>query len=803
MSSNKILSMPKHSSKVAVLRLTTLSCALALAASAVAGTPPVLASNYDKRCYADIPKYRKPAKDFSVDYTPVSVTADQVEANLKNDINYSGNVEVIQGHRTLKADETTFNQETQELTAAGDIFYDDGEITVKSQDSLSTNLKTNETVLHNATYHINGSLVRGEAVQANLDSNNKTITLRHTSATTCPENGEAWTVNASTLNIDQNEVFGEAYNTTFWFYNVPVFYFPYINFPVKNERKSGILYPGLAYSKGDGLEFELPIYWNIAPNYDFTFSPRYLQHRGVLFKNEFRYLPFLGTQGNIYGEFINHDKRANADTDGQRYDTPDDDATRWFLNIKHHSNLGNTGIGLDIDYSRTKSRDYNYVNDYEPMEITDNQLSQMMKLSYNADHFESSVRTQYYQSLIPEGTVRLAPFRLLPEVALNYHNTVPNYFTYRVNTNLSNFYLTSSERQYGYRGQRYHFQPEVEVPIVNLEGLSLMATGRVFYTYYRQDIPEVSSSLVQNQGFTRTMMKEKVDRTLYSGELYGRMRLENLHENGFTSALVPEFKYIYIPYRNQDSIGLYDTTDRLYDYTSIFNYSQYAGTDRISDSNRLAYGLSYKFYDNNYRERFRMSIGQGYDFIKKRVKLRPNDQASTYPRTPIAGSINFSVFDGTSIHGDIIYNTREKETTSWNSQVNMNYDKWSGQFGYRYTRDGNRTLLHKIIDLKQLGGSFAFPLGEDVKAIAAMYYDLEQSRNIDQKVAIKYESCCYNIGFQVERYNKPNNVTMKSREETTYGIFFEFKGLTSVGIASDFSKSTHLLPVTNTVNLSE
>ena len=100
MSSNKILSVPKHSSKVAVLRLTTLSCALALAASAVAGTPPVPASNYDKRCYADIPKYRKPAKDFSVDYTPVSVTADQVEANLKNDINYSGNVEVIQGHRT-------------------------------------------------------------------------------------------------------------------------------------------------------------------------------------------------------------------------------------------------------------------------------------------------------------------------------------------------------------------------------------------------------------------------------------------------------------------------------------------------------------------------------------------------------------------------------------------------------------------------------------------------------------------------------------------------------------------------------
>lgn len=759
--------------------------------------------DYDKRCYSDIPVARTPEKDFSIDSTPVEVTADKVEATLKNDISYSGNVEIIQGHRTLKAKETTYNQDTQELKANGDIFYDDGAITVKSEDSLSTNLRTNQTVLKNASYHINGSLVRGYANEANLNSENKTISLTKAKATTCPINAEAWSVQSTTINIDQNEVFGEAYNTTFWFYDIPVLYLPYINFPIKNERKSGLLYPGVAYSNSDGYEIEVPIYWNIAPNYDYTFSPRIIQHRGVLFKNEFRYLPIEGTLGAIRAEFINHDKKADNNDNNNDINTVDEDETRWFFNVKHHTTFGNTGVNLDIDYSRIKTRDYNYINDFDSIEVSDNQLSQKINLSYQANHFESSIRSQYYQSLIPEGTVKLSPFRLLPEVLLNYHNVVPKFMSYRIGFNFSNFYLPEGDREQGFYGHRLHIQPEFEMPLINLEGISVTATGRYFYTYYNQNISSNLSPIFTNQGFSSEILENNASRSLFSGELYGRMRLEKKHENGFTSALTPELKYIYIPYRNQDHIGLYDTTDRLYDYTSLFNYSQFAGLDRISDSNRIAYGISYKIYDDDYRERIRFNIGQGYDFVKKRVKLHPKDENNAYPRTPIAGSINYNIVEGLDLHGDVIYNTRKQETTSWNTQLNMNYNEWSGQFGYRYTRDGNRTLRNEIIDLKQLGGTLEFPINEDIKAITAMYYDIEQSRNIDQKLAVRYESCCYNIGVQVERYNKPDNITLKAKEETTFGVFFEFKGLTSVGIASDFSKSTHLIPVSNTVNLSK
>ena len=68
--------------------------------------------------------------------------------------------------KTLKADNTSFNHETQDIMASGDIFYQDGEVTVKSDTTLTTNLKTNDTRLDKATYRLNGTLVRGYADEA-------------------------------------------------------------------------------------------------------------------------------------------------------------------------------------------------------------------------------------------------------------------------------------------------------------------------------------------------------------------------------------------------------------------------------------------------------------------------------------------------------------------------------------------------------------------------------------------------------------------------------------------------------------
>lgn len=74
-----------------------------------------------------------------------------------------------------------------------------------------------------------------------------------------------WTLKAGSIDIDQTEVFGEAWNASLWLYDYPVFYFPYINFPIKDERKTGLLYPGYTQSSKNGMDITQPFYWNIAP----------------------------------------------------------------------------------------------------------------------------------------------------------------------------------------------------------------------------------------------------------------------------------------------------------------------------------------------------------------------------------------------------------------------------------------------------------------------------------------------------------------------------------------------------------
>ncbi len=789
--------MLNHLKKLSLCISSVLVCAPAVADNA----PLMQITEYDERCYGYVPEYVAPDTTVDIQKVPISITADSMESNIKNNIKYDGDVEIIQGNKRLKADKTTFNQHTQEMTASGNILYEDGQITVSSDTTLYTNLATNSTELHNATYMINGSVIRGSTEKAVLNNENKTISLYDASVTTCPKHQPSWVLNSSEVNIDQNEVFGEAYHTVFRFHDVPVLYLPYFNFPIKNERKSGLLYPNIEYTSSDGGMLTLPIYWNIAPNYDFTYSPKIITRRGLLNTGEFRYMPFRNTYGSVYGQYISHDRHYKNDGDtGINHQTFDE---RWIYYINHETYFSDKDYGFLINFTRIRSNDYNYVNDFDPKVPTliDNQLVQSGKLYVDKNNFDANLLVQKYQLLVPNEYIVNLPFKLVPRVEMNYHDTIGSHLAYRSGFEYSRFRVEELKEQ-SYKGDRYHFQPEIELPILNKNGIDVRAIGRGFLTHYEQDIPSTLYSGYVTHGFTPGLINEKVNRYLYNGEIYSKATFVN-NTLSFKQTLEPEIQYMYIPYRNQDHIGIYDSTDRVYDYYSLFGYRKYAGLDRIADTNRISYGITYRMYDNELKERLRFNIGQGYDFHSQKVKFYPNETSTTYPRTPIATGINLNFLDYVSANGNLVYNTEKGETSSWNSQLNGMYEEFKVQLSYRYLRDGNQTMNGEISDLKQLGGAFNFPITEDIKGVAAMYYDLERSRNIDQKLALKYESCCYSIGFQIERFNKPDNYTLTAKNETKYGVFFELKGLTDSNMNASFSPETKLIPYNNAVNLNK
>src|SRR5699024_7780254 len=78
-------------------------------------------------------------------------------------------------------------------------------------------------------------------------------------------------------------------NSVLHIYGLPVFYFPYFNFPIDDRRHTGFLVPVYGSSSDSGYMLALPYYINLAPNYDATVVPRFLSERGVQLSGQFRY----------------------------------------------------------------------------------------------------------------------------------------------------------------------------------------------------------------------------------------------------------------------------------------------------------------------------------------------------------------------------------------------------------------------------------------------------------------------------------------------------------------------------------
>ncbi len=108
--------------------------------------------------------------------------------------------------------------------------------------------------------------------------------------TTCPVGNEDWMLQASSINLDTRGEQGVAHSVVMRFKDVPIFYTPYISFPLGEERKSGLLFPSFGHSGNNGFELEVPYYFNLAPNYDLTLTPACCRRAACSSPAQFRYL---------------------------------------------------------------------------------------------------------------------------------------------------------------------------------------------------------------------------------------------------------------------------------------------------------------------------------------------------------------------------------------------------------------------------------------------------------------------------------------------------------------------------------
>ncbi len=701
-----------------------------------------------------------PGADFR-ETSPLDVKSNYSEI-FDNEIgSYLGNVEMARADQHASSKTANYDSVSEVLDLHGDVYYSEDELALHS-DTAMLELATDQARLRNVQFIAPSAPLRGQSNVVYRDS--KTFSRYNKVAfTSCRPGNQDWVVHASELKLNKFTGKGAAKNAWIEFKSVPVFYSPYLSFPIDNRRLSGFLAPSFGNTKTSGFNLSAPYYWNIAPNYDATLFPRYLTKRGPLLAGNFRYLAEQ-SRGNIAMEFMPDDKLLKK--------------PRYLGSIKSISQFTpHISSNLDLNYVSDKTyfaelgnalsfANYNFLRSSADV----NYVNQGVSFTTRAENYQSISTTN-----LPDAVL---PYRKLPQVNLNLNHSFQFMPLY-----------TSMENEYIYfqhsdliNGQRINTKPSVSVPL---------QTPSAFFT------PKVSLQhtqyLLSNQ-LPGTQTPNSVSRTLPivsadSGLFFERGL--DIASTPYLHTLEPRLFYLYIPFANQDDIPLFDSAQYDFQYGTMFRENSFSGTDRIQDANQVTVALTTRLIDDkDGLERLKLNVGEIFYFRDRRV---------TVPGIPIqTGSFSNVVAD---LGSELTHQLSATAGLQWNPQKNaiergkaaLHFSTQDNKiFNIGYIYRNNPLISNGTNDITNSDISFRWPIYDNWYAMGRWQYSWLNGTTQDGFFGLEKENCCWRFRVVGRRYinnlnNNPNQIIGNANLQPTgtaqNGIFFqiELKGLTGIG----------------------
>ncbi|RUO57828.1 LPS-assembly protein LptD [Pseudidiomarina insulisalsae] len=653
----------------------------------------------------------------------IGVRADAANIDSATSIaSFTGNVQVQLDKQFLLTEQATVNQDSGNINASGATSFTDGYVQVASE-NFRLNSGENRAYLAGASYQLQDTGAHGTAELLSIAP--EQVLLAGSTFTTCPTEQPAWQLSADEIIINEDEAWGEAWHAKFELFGVPVLYVPYMNFPITDERKSGFLFPTVRSSQKNGFEFEIPYYINIAPNQDATLTPRYMAERGLQLQGEYRILTDSGSgQANV--AYLNEDD--SLESDDARYLWRVEHQQNWSPNWRSYINA------LDIS-------DDDYLNDFgsDFAGRADAQLYRHARVDYYSEHARVMLRAEDFEIL---GDYR-PPYRTAPQLAswLNWQDNQPLGLSL-----FSEFTQFRNQEDSNDQATRFHIEPTLQYTLEQ-PSYDVLSELRYSYTYYDQTL-RTSTDPMQPV----SELSENPSRSLPQFRLRGRVNLErNFAWQGqnYQQILQPQIQYLYVPYRDQSDIGIYDSTLMQDDYQGLFRARRFSGLDRIADANQVTVGASTSVFSENARELLRFSAGQIYYFDESQVSLFDGASQIADDRSDLAFDTRFRFGERWFFNGAMQYDMEQNNTRKSQTAIEYRVDERNLiQFSHRQVTN----ILDD--DIEQLGLQAVYQVQANWQIASNWYYDLEQKRTNDALLALQYNDCCWAI--RVSAYRRIN-----------------------------------------------
>ena len=742
-----------------------------------------------KQCLYGVPHFTGEVVSGNPNDLPVYIEADQAEITQPRSGIYKGRVDVKQGNRHLQSAEVEVQQQgsgdnvQRYAFARGGFDYRDNQINLLGDDA-KIHLNTKDTDVRNAHYQLVDRQGRGSAESVELRDDYRV--MKNATFTSCLQDDHSWSIYADEMRQHVKEEYAEMWHARFKVQGVPVFYTPYLQLPIGDRRRSGLLIPTLGHGSRDGSFYAQPVYWNIAPNLDATLTPKYMSRRGWQLNSEFRYLTTLG-EGQIASEYLGDDRLKDYDSENRK---------RHLFYWKHNAAFARDWR-LDLNY--TKVSDKRYFNDFDSAygSSTDGYADQTGRIAYYQPNYNIAMFVKQFQIF---DEVVIGPYRALPQIDFNYYQNglFGNKVDFKLFSQAVRFDNDSAQMPTAWR---FHGEPSVNTTLSNRYG-SMNLEAKLYATQYQQKKGRSDKAEDVESSVNRILPKLKID-------LQSVLASNQTFISGYTQTLEPRAQYLFRPYKDQSNIGSklnsqylgfgYDSSLLQQDYFSLFNSRRYSGLDRIASANQVTLGGTSRFFDENKEERFNIAVGQTYYLEPSRIDEN-RDNRTEGSSSSWAIEANWKINELMRWRGSYQYDPQLGQVSLANTGIEYNPTKNNVvQLNYRYaskeyinqnlTAEANRYNQ----DIKQLGVQVGWELS-DHWAIAGRYYqDLALKKPVEQYLGLQYNTCCWSVGVGARRYvtSRQNQKNDDIFYDHGIGVTFELRGFShdhKIGIENMMKK---------------
>jgi LPS-assembly protein len=722
--------------------------------------------------------YVEPARDYpdanlNPEEAPLQVNANSTEALENNVAVLEGDVQISQGYRQIRSNSARIDQTNRNVDLQGNVqFREPGMLLLGS--SAEIDIDSKEVTINNATYVLHEAAVRGSA-KTLTRTNDGVITINDATYSTCEPGDSTWQMATTEIAIDQESGFATVKNAQLRVKDIPVFYFPWIKFPINDQRTSGLLFPTINSSTDNGFDYAQPIYWNLAPDYDATITPRLIQERGVGIDVELRHIS-RHSETTATAAFLGSDKggsdEENIDSGTGLPEHLGED--RYLTGLTH---LGGIGKAWSTFLDLNNVSDNDYFNDFGSQGQASRSrinLRRVAGVSYKTDNWDYRVEAQDHQ-IIVDGLED--QYSVLPKVTANGHYRFDNNLVVDLNNQTARFdhddadFVTGDRHRLDYgiswdkRWTWGYFRPQY----------------RLKHLAYNLDNQAGSQQNINNSAVTVPV--SSLDTSLF-------LERPASFFDGYTQTLEPRLYYVKSKFRDQSGLPDFDTREFTPSYDLLFRDERFNGGDRISDEERLTIALTTRYIDSKSgQERFSASVAQAINYIDRRVSLSSDpseDELGELSRrqSPLAIKLAGRLNKSWRFSSDLIYDTHDNDLAK--SSIALRYNDRQNRllnFSYNSTRRAPRLFDGEALEqnIKQADISAFVPLQGNFNLVGRWNHDFTNSRMLDVFAGFEYNSCCWRASLIARRsLDRKDEILLPEEDlKLSNGIFFQiqFKGL--------------------------